>query len=574
MCISLAKYQFKLNKLLIDGKELYDDIDLTLPEFGITLLHGKSGCGKTTLINNLFNLNRDVFALVSQENDLIIDEISVYDNIRMGQSVDHSAVLDILKKLKMDYILERNSKHLSGGERRIVQILRGYFSKRDIMLLDEPTNNLDRDKVVKIKELLVLLAVDKSIFIVTHDDRMNEIASLIYSIENFKVIADKEVAGKILNLNKMPLNDTSFLSKVIKPQKLSLVIRCVFIVVFLLSLLYLSTIGGKFVKAIPDNQVDVCSSLYASGSYLVKHGYLPTTLYSDKQDETACKSAEEVVRKTSGLLMNDYSLNLKIPPSKHYQFFELVMFDLENSKKYNVFADYIKVGEECRAGSGSDCKKLSIPAKLVDGLDEINKVFNFETAKLRKLSKNIQAKISKDNMQVIYYSLLYDKSVSFEEIIKDKSFEEIRDANYFVRSNQTIAMYNNALFMKHFKNVMTIIVLSALVYIGVIISDLRYDLKLAKKAVISLRNVGYDDQKVKKRLDKCCWWMRLDIVLNIVLFMSNYLLVNFLGLNGVLLYSVFYIYFISTTLTSYISKKMINRYVYKIFSFGGLYDKL
>ena len=176
--ISIFYRSIKFKKLL------YNAGNLRLVTKGITVLKGDSGTGKTTFINQLFYNQKDHCVLLSQHNNLLIDDLSVLDNILFGQREKYNRALEILKTLNFDYILKRSTLHLSGGERRIALIVRSFLMDKPILLLDEPTNSLDFDKVRILKQLLKLIALEKCIVVVTHDDRLIEVADYVYKLQH------------------------------------------------------------------------------------------------------------------------------------------------------------------------------------------------------------------------------------------------------------------------------------------------------------------------------------------------------------------------------------------------------
>ena len=166
---------------------------------------GKSGLGKTTLVNmiprliepkigniyinekNLFDIDvgelRNICAYIEQKpiflRGSIIEHIT-YNNskINMAQVKEATRLTksdDFIKGLPDQYFHElgESGTGLSGGQLQRLDIARGIASKKPIMILDEPTSNLDNENAKGI--LLTLKSINKfhktTIILVTHDNK-------------------------------------------------------------------------------------------------------------------------------------------------------------------------------------------------------------------------------------------------------------------------------------------------------------------------------------------------------------------------------------------------------------------
>lgn len=162
---------------------------------------GKSGSGKSTLLRllsgliiptsgeillarkNIFDMNDAEISLyrneyvgyVPQSLGLIYN-LNVFDNIRLpyfferrdGDGVDRAS--DLLKNLKIDYLQDEMPANLSGGEFKRVLIARALMNNPKILLLDEPTSDLDSETTTDIMNYLKEInEFGTSIVMVTHD---------------------------------------------------------------------------------------------------------------------------------------------------------------------------------------------------------------------------------------------------------------------------------------------------------------------------------------------------------------------------------------------------------------------
>lgn len=175
-------------------------------------ISGPSGCGKSTLltilglldsatsgeyiidghnvsnltVNERATLRNQYIGFVFQSFNLI-DELSVYDNIALplryrqqplsGAEVD-ARVGDCLEKVQMAHRAQHKPNQLSGGQQQRIAIARALVNNPAVLLVDEPTGNLDSkngDAVMKM--LSELNKSGTTICMVTHDPRYADMAT-------------------------------------------------------------------------------------------------------------------------------------------------------------------------------------------------------------------------------------------------------------------------------------------------------------------------------------------------------------------------------------------------------------
>ena len=183
------------------------DVDLQLPDRGVTAVFGPSGCGKTTLLRALAGLERAVgrvalagsvwqddargiflaphrrpLGYVIQESALF-PHLSVDGNLRYGQRrsgaeaarVDLAAVVALLD---IAPLLPRRPATLSGGERQRVAIARALATGPQLLLMDEPLAALDAPRKAEILPYLERLQRSLSLPILYVTHAMDEVARL------------------------------------------------------------------------------------------------------------------------------------------------------------------------------------------------------------------------------------------------------------------------------------------------------------------------------------------------------------------------------------------------------------
>jgi cobalt/nickel transport system ATP-binding protein len=181
-------------------------------------LLGPNGAGKTTLVmhlngillsdqgivkvagikvdkENLFEVRKRV-GLVFQDPDDQLFMTTVRDDVAFGpsnigiQGEELNEVVDYaLDQVKMKEFADRPPHHLSFGQRRRVAVATVLAMKPDILVLDEPSSNLDPASRRELAE--ILLNLDVTIFMVTHDlPYALEICPRAAILNNGKIVAD------------------------------------------------------------------------------------------------------------------------------------------------------------------------------------------------------------------------------------------------------------------------------------------------------------------------------------------------------------------------------------------------
>ncbi|MGN0771864.1 MAG: ABC transporter ATP-binding protein [Christensenellales bacterium] len=161
---------------------VFDGLNIELIDGEITCIMGRSGCGKTTLLQAIcgrvnydgsIQPRPDKLSYVFQQPTLI-DNVDVYHNLSlvMGKDKDADAkIRTALERMKLSGYEKRFPSGLSGGEKSRVSLARAYCYGANLMLMDEPFRALDVglkyeiiDDFVKAKEV-----ENTTVVFVTHD---------------------------------------------------------------------------------------------------------------------------------------------------------------------------------------------------------------------------------------------------------------------------------------------------------------------------------------------------------------------------------------------------------------------
>ncbi|CCZ24992.1 uncharacterized protein BN550_00351 [Coprobacillus sp. CAG:235] len=190
---------------------IFDNMSITFDEENsLNGIIGKSGSGKTTLFNILFGLDtsydgkysidnrntrdfsnkiwdktrREDIHIVFQDFKLI-ENFTVLENLTLTLNCSVSSAEDALEKLNILELKNEKVRNISGGEKQRLAISRAIIGNPKILLLDEPTGNLDDTHAdIIMKCVQSLKNKNMMIFIITHDNRIIDYCDNIYLLED------------------------------------------------------------------------------------------------------------------------------------------------------------------------------------------------------------------------------------------------------------------------------------------------------------------------------------------------------------------------------------------------------
>ncbi len=195
----------KIEKLNVTygEKQVLKNVDLKIKDGECAVLTGESGCGKTTILNSINGI-LEKFTNAKIKGSVKIDdtdlkskqmyEISMLvssvfqnskthffninttqellfflENIGLDRSKMDKRLDKMLEIFPIKYLLNRNIFNLSGGEKQVLSLASSYISGCKILLLDEPTSNLDLRYIDILKNMLKILKKENiSLIIAEH----------------------------------------------------------------------------------------------------------------------------------------------------------------------------------------------------------------------------------------------------------------------------------------------------------------------------------------------------------------------------------------------------------------------
>ena len=194
-------------------KEVIGDFSYNFGDFGLYFIVGDSGAGKSTLLNILGLLERpttgqilydgrdttDFSASEKQEffqrhlsfvfqSDNLIKELTVRENLRLvGASND--AIDRVLEQFEIKDFASSVVRLLSGGEQTRVALARSLLKGSEVILLDEPTGNLDSKNSEYVFKTISKISRTKVVIVVSHDlDAAETYADQILTLKEGKLV--------------------------------------------------------------------------------------------------------------------------------------------------------------------------------------------------------------------------------------------------------------------------------------------------------------------------------------------------------------------------------------------------
>lgn len=202
-----------------DGRStVLDGVSFSVVAGEFVTVYGKSGCGKTTLLNILGGLDRptagsvridgqdlapmtedalaemrlEKIGFVFQDFNLLLD-MTVRDNValplRFSKKQDEGRVDALLDKFDIEHIAEEPANTISGGEAQRTAIARAMMNDPKILLADEPTGNLDDENAANVLAMFERVREDfhATIVMATHRPNLQKAALRAFKLANGKL---------------------------------------------------------------------------------------------------------------------------------------------------------------------------------------------------------------------------------------------------------------------------------------------------------------------------------------------------------------------------------------------------
>ncbi len=197
------------------------DISFTLPSKGLFVITGKSGSGKSTILNLLSGSEKPTSGEIYFQNkqlskfkdsDLadfrnnwcsfvyqhfnLLDDLNAIDNVSLPLKIRGDKLEQHDKRIEELFVKFNLAQHknkkvglLSGGEKQRVALIRALITSPKVLFADEPTGALDKENEKIIMDSLKEFSIDNLVILVTHNENLIEkYATDVMHLEDGKII--------------------------------------------------------------------------------------------------------------------------------------------------------------------------------------------------------------------------------------------------------------------------------------------------------------------------------------------------------------------------------------------------
>lgn len=170
-------------------KTILSSLSAELPTVGLVKVSGNSGTGKTTLLRIIAGLDNDYSGTVDGvgsvsfmfQDHRLFPWLGALENVivaafESNSEANRNEAIEMLKTLGFsDDEMRLKPAQLSGGMKQRVSLARALLRNSDVLILDEPTKELDRNLISIVCALIRGIASQRLVLLVSHDTTLDEL---------------------------------------------------------------------------------------------------------------------------------------------------------------------------------------------------------------------------------------------------------------------------------------------------------------------------------------------------------------------------------------------------------------
>jgi ABC-type multidrug transport system fused ATPase/permease subunit len=207
--------------VIIEGKKIFENINLQIEKGKNIGILGESGAGKSTLIDVLMGLRGYAEGIITVDGEkfnpkkfdrfygnlsyipqnVYLSDVTILENISMGGEKNIEKIDQILKKVELKNIFDKRDglntmlgdggMSISGGQAQRIAVARALYRDSEVIIMDEPTSSLDNFTSQKLMENIYDLTSNKTLIIVTHNPNILYKCDYIYKFFEGKLMLVK-----------------------------------------------------------------------------------------------------------------------------------------------------------------------------------------------------------------------------------------------------------------------------------------------------------------------------------------------------------------------------------------------
>lgn len=195
-------------------REILKNINITIPKTGMTAIIGKSGCGKSTIVNlllgsiqpnsGLITINNKQLNEYSREcyyshiasisyNTYMFNELIRANFLLSNNSITDEEIYEALEKVNLkdfvltngglDKVISEDASNISGGQKQRLALAISLVANKDVYIFDEATSNIDIESEAIIMANIKELSKTKSVVIISHRLANIVLSDMIYFMD-------------------------------------------------------------------------------------------------------------------------------------------------------------------------------------------------------------------------------------------------------------------------------------------------------------------------------------------------------------------------------------------------------